>query len=104
MDLLGKRPNLLFLIAIRGKVECHCIECYKFNETHMLKQYDEQEHKKFCFTPSTLYRNLICTNLRREVYWYKWDLIRSHHIEMKNHLIVIANAYKFLSYTHGYTN
>jgi len=58
MDILTKRPNLIFLIAIRMN----------------------WRKKIFCLNRSTcpteLYRKLLCTELRRDIYWKKWQKIK----------------------------
>jgi len=57
MNILGKRPNLLFLIAIRDKME------YVDKNIHI------------CISPNNRYRNLLCTQLRRDIYCIKWKII-----------------------------
>jgi hypothetical protein len=76
MDILGKRPNLLFLIAIRDKID------------------DIDDNTNLTIPPNNCYRNLLCTQLRRDIYWIKWKII-SKPYELKN-LLTYAKCINIL--------
>ena len=85
MDILAKRPNLLFLIAIREKIA--------FFSRGREKTY-----------PTELYRKLLITNLRQDVYWMKWQYIKEfldHRIKVFAYMAMHSPSFNIMLIRRG---
>jgi hypothetical protein len=79
MDILAKRPNLLFLIAIRHSVDI----CGYKSSIHTC--------------PSKLYRRLLCTNLRKNIYYQKWLLLLEYYKQKAGNQWYIYNIRNYIT-------